>query len=160
MVQRNVLMILVGLSAIALAACSDGPPTPGEPRAFGAVCDKANDGQRVAVQGYLQLPESLEVVTYGDGSKKQAQSVVLRMFETDRFQGNQIGVNLNVGTGPNTMDDIPGEYIFTDSDLKVHLADGQTSTYGQRVNVSGKVYFPSDGTEFSCGLTNPLVESS
>jgi len=150
--------MLAGLGAIALAACSDPPPTPGEPRAFSTVCDKANDGQRVAVDGYLQLPDQLEVTTHSDGSKEQAQRIVVRMFETNQFSGAQIAVDLNVGSGPNTMQDIPGEYIFTDSDLKVHLADGQTAAYGQRVNVSGKVYFPSSGGDFTCGLSNPLVQ--
>lgn len=41
--------------ALALTACGAEPPTAGQLLAFGQVCDKANDGQRVAVEGYLTL---------------------------------------------------------------------------------------------------------
>jgi hypothetical protein len=51
----------LSLAAAALVACSAGPPTVGESRDFGSVCDKANDGHRVAVEGYLRLPDQIKV---------------------------------------------------------------------------------------------------
>jgi hypothetical protein len=156
---RTLVTIVASLALTGLVACTEAP-TPGEPTDFASVCGRSNDGRRIAVAGYLQLPDSIDVVSSGDGSRKQAEHVTVRLFSSDQFAGTSIGVDLDVGTGPNTLADIPGEYIFTDSDLKVHLADGETSTYGQRVNVSGKVYFPSssDAADLSCDLANPLMQ--
>jgi hypothetical protein len=150
----------LSLAAVALVACSEGPPTQGEPLDFSTVCDKANDGHRVSVEGYLRLPDQIKVLRSSSGSAHE-KIVVVRLWDSTTFQGAPIGVNFDFGTGPNTMDEIPGEYTFTDSDLKVHRADGQTSGFGDRVKVSGTVYFPTSlaDVEFTCGLTNPLVES-
>jgi hypothetical protein len=153
--------VALGLAVLALAACA-GPPTVGEPRDFANVCDKANDGHRVAVEGYMRLPETIDVVkpprTGGDG----LEILVVRLFQTPNFSGTPIGVDIDFGSEPNTMDEIPnGARGFTDADLKVHAANGQTVTYGQRVKISGTVYFPLGGlsdVDFTCGLSNPLVE--
>jgi hypothetical protein len=40
----------------------------------------------------------------------------------------------------------------------VHLADGQIATYGTKVRVSGKMYYPSVEQDFVCGLENLLIE--
>jgi hypothetical protein len=156
---RNLGICGLSLAAIALVACNEGPPTPGEPRDFSSVCDKANDGHRVAVEGYLRLPDQIKVYRSSSGSSQQ-KIVVVRLWDSSKFQGTPIGVNIDFGTGPNMMDEIPGEYIFTDNDLKVHRADGETAGFGDRVKISGTVYFPTSlaDVEFSCGLTNPLVE--
>ncbi len=152
-------VLALGLAAVALVACSEGPPTQGEPRDFNAVCDKANDGHRVAVEGYLRLPDQIQVYKSRSGSVDE-KIVVVRLFQSTQFQGTPIGVNIDFGTGPNTMADIPGEYIFTDNDLQVHRADGQTAGYGDKVKISGTVYFPTSlaDVEFTCGLNNLLVE--
>jgi hypothetical protein len=60
------------------------------------------------------------------------------------------------------MDELPRP-SYTDEDLKIHLPDGKTAGYGQKVKVSGTVYFPNgalkaDDVDFDCGLSNPLVE--
>ncbi|MBV9328780.1 MAG: hypothetical protein JO352_34145 [Chloroflexi bacterium] len=52
---------------MALVACSEGPPTAGQPVDFSSVCDKANDGHRVAVDGYLRLPDQIEVFRSSSG---------------------------------------------------------------------------------------------
>ena len=59
---RSFRIIDLSLAAVALMACSEGPPTAGEPREFATVCDKANDGHRVAVEGYLRLPDQIRVL--------------------------------------------------------------------------------------------------
>ena len=138
------LSLIVGL----LAACSQPAPTVGEAKDFAAVCDKANNGKRVAVEGYLRFPDSFT----GD------QSVVLRLYETDSFQGKPIGVQTEFGTQTNQVDKVTDQ--FSDSDLHVHLANGQTAGFGQKVKVSGSVYFPLVGQEFDCALENPLVEAA
>lgn len=53
-------LIVAGLVALTCTACGPTekkPPTPGEVKAFASVCDKANDSKRIAVEGYLRLPE-------------------------------------------------------------------------------------------------------
>ncbi len=140
------LLIPLSLVVFALAGCGEAAPTVGEAKEFAAACEKTNDGQRVAVDGYLRLPDSFT----GD------ESVVLRLYETDDFAGTPIGVQIKFGTQANQVELVPDEY--RDSDLKVHLADGQVAEFGTRVKVSGKVYFPLVDQDFECGLENPLVE--
>lgn len=128
-----------------LAGCSETPPTVGEAVAFAEVCEQ-DSGKRVSLEGFLQLPDSFT----GD------QSVVLRMFETDAFDGAPVGVQMRFGNQPNQLEQVPTSY--TDNDLQVHLNDGQIVGYGVRVKVSGSVYFPMVDQDFDCGLENPLVE--
>jgi hypothetical protein len=152
----------LGAAALVLAACSEGPPTVGQPRAFDNVCDKSNDGQRVAVEGFLRLPETISVIKNRRGTGSATEIVTVRLFQSGGYAGTPIGVNFDFGTNPNNMDELP-QPAYSDSDLKVHLTDGRTATYGQRVKISGTVYFPnqvlkSDSVDFDCGLDNPLVE--
>jgi hypothetical protein len=153
--------VAIGLAVLALAAC-EGPPTVGESRDFAGVCDRANDGHRVAVEGYMRLPDTITVDKPARGGGDDVEILVVRLFRTPNFDGTPIGVDIDFGSEPNTMDEIPnGARGYTDADLKVHAATGQTVTYGQRVKISGRVYFPVSGlshVEFTCGLSNPLIE--
>jgi hypothetical protein len=54
------------------------------------------------------------------------------------------------------VENVPASYA--DDDLRVHLADGQIATYGTKVRVSGKMYYPSVEQDFVCGLENLLIE--
>ena len=145
--MRRCLMVLV-LCVFMLAACGDTPPTTGTVTDFADVCAKANDGKRIAVDGYLRFPSSFT----DDGS------VILRLFQSDAFDGDQIGVQTKFGTQPNQVENVANHY--TDADLKVHLGDGQLNTYGTKARVSGTVYFPMVAQEFPCSLENPLVASA
>lgn len=142
------IFLALALTSLALFACSSEAPTVGEAKEFSTVCDKSNDGQRVATQGYLRLPDSFT----GD------ESVVLRLYEADDFSGPPVGVQIKFGTGANQVEQVPTEYA--DDDLKVHLSDGQVAGYGTKVKVSGKVYFPAVDQDFDCGLENILVEAA
>ncbi len=141
-------LISVTLLAILLAACGGKPAplTEGTPVDFASACDKSNDGKRIALVGYLRFPDSFT----GD------QSVVLRMYDTNDFSSMPIGVQTEFGTQPNQVQTVSDQY--TDSDLKVYLAQGQTAQYGTRVKVSGKVYYPIVSQEFACSLEDPLIE--
>jgi hypothetical protein len=140
-------LVVIGLSAAALAACGGEkkPPTVGEARDFAAVCDKANEGKRVAVTGYLRLPEEI-----------RRDILMLRLYNTDDFGGKPVGVSSDFGPRPNQVEAVSKEY--KDSDLKVRLADGQVAGFRTKVRVSGDVYFPLVGQEFPCALSNPLIE--
>lgn len=139
-------LIMLGLIVLSLAACSQEAPTVGEAQEFAAVCQKANDGKRVAVDGYLRLPDSFK----GD------ESVILRLYETREFTGEYIGVQTHIGDQTNQMEMVPA--VYSDNDLQVHLTGGQTASRGTKVKVSGKVYFPIVTQVFACGLENPLIE--
>jgi len=141
--------ICIGL-LIFCAACVTGhpePPTAGEPKDLASVCDKANEGKRVAVVGYLRFPDKFTGTS----------SVVLRLYGSGDYTGAPIGVQTPIGQKANHAELAPKS--FTDKDLKVHTSDGQVAGYGTRVKVSGKVYYPLAGQDFKCSLENPLIES-
>jgi hypothetical protein len=141
----------IGLLALSAAACGGAPPEPptaGEAKDFASVCDKANEGKRVAVVGYPRFPEKFT----------GTMSVVLRLYEGADYAGAPIGVQTPIGKQANQAELAPKSY--TDKDLKVHTADGQVAGYGTKIKVSGKVYFPLVGQDFKCSLENPLIESA
>jgi len=142
----------IGLLALTFAACGGGappePPSAGEARDFASVCDKANEGKRVAVVGYPRFPEKFTGTS----------SVVLRLYEGADYAGAPVGVQTPIGRQANQVELAPKQY--TDKDLKVHTSDGQVASYGTKVRVSGKVYFPLVGQDFKCALENPLIESA
>lgn len=152
--QRQLMVIryflALGLIAVLTAACSQAAKTPGagEARQFSTACDKANDGKDVAVEGYLRFPESFT------GSK----DVILRLYETPNFDGSPIGVQIDFGTQANQVKAVADQY--SDSDLTVYLANGGPAQFGSKVKVSGYVYFPLVGQDFTCGLENPYIESA
>ena len=142
---------LPAIVLLALASCGGGAPeapTVGETKEFATVCDKANEGKRVAVIGYPRFPEKFTGTS----------SVVLRLYEGGDYAGSPVGVQTPIGRQANQAELAPKQY--TDKDLKVHTADGQVAGYGTKVRVSGKVYFPMVGQDFKCALENPLIESA
>ena len=149
-IVRSPLAAAFLLGATLLAGCGDsGPPTAGTATTFAAICDKANDGKRLALEGYLTLPEDFT----------KSSSVVLRLRQAQKLGGDVVGVTANFGDAPNTVKAITGK-SYSDTDLGVHTTDGATLTYQDRVRVSGTLYFPtmSNTVEFHCALSNPLFE--
>jgi hypothetical protein len=141
--------VLVLVLVLVLGACSYGPPTAGELKDFDSVCDKANDGKRIAVVGYLRFPDKFT----------GTQSAVLRLYKEADFKGTPIGVQTSIGSNANQMELPPSRY--TDADLNVHLADGQMAGVHTKVKVSGTIYYPMIAAQdFTCGLANPLIESA
>ena len=134
--------------SIFLSGCSEPVPVIGQETAFSAACDKMNEDQRIAVTGYLRFPESFT------GSV----SVVLRLYETDNFIGQAIGVTIKFGNQANQVAEVSDEYW--DEDLLIHLAGGGEAGFGTLVKVSGTMYYPLVPQDFKCGLSNPLVEAA
>jgi hypothetical protein len=140
----------VVLLSLFLGACgSSGPPTRGVPVAFNSVCEKANEGKRVMVEGYLSLPHSFHADDI---------TVMLRMRPSPALEDTPVGVSATLGTDANNLEKPPDHYQR--SDLKLHLADGQVVGYSDKVQVSGTMYYPSSiaQVEFKCGLSNTLYE--
>ena len=148
MTLRRSFCIGLLMFCAACGAAKTEPPTAGEMKDFASVCDKANDGKRVAVIGFLRFPERFT----------GTDSVVLRLYGGGDYTGAPIGVQTRMGSQANQVELAPKEY--TDKDLKVHTSDGQVVGYGSKVKVSGKVYYPLVGQDFKCGLENPLIESA
>ena len=138
--------------ALVFVACGggapSGPPTAGELKEFATVCEKANEGKRVAVVGYPRFPEKFT----------GTRSVVLRLYGGADYAGSPVGVQAPIGNQANQVELAPKAY--TDKDLKLHTSDGGVASYGTKVKVSGNVYFPTVGQDFKCALENPLVESA
>lgn len=134
--------------SVFVSGCGSSAPTVGEAKDFATACDKANDGQRIAVTGYLRLPDSFT----------ESSSVVLRLYETDEFDGQPIGVTVSFGDQPNQVVEVADQY--QDEDLQVYLADGGVAGFGTLVRVSGTMYYPLVPQDFQCGLSNPLVEAT
>src|SRR5690242_12669795 len=113
-------IFLIGL-LIFFAACGGGstePPTTGEMKDFASLCDKANEGKRVAAVGFLRFPEKFTGTS----------SVVLRLYGGGDYAGTPVGVQTRIGNQANQVELAPKE--FTDKDLKVHTSDGQVAGYG------------------------------
>jgi hypothetical protein len=145
---RIVLFILLPVILTSACASKQGPPTAGELRDFATVCDKANEGKRLAVEGYLRWPKSFTGTT----------SAVLRLYPAADASGSPIGVQIRIGKEPNQLELPPKQY--TDRDLKVHLANGEVAGVEKKVRISGNVYFPTVSQDFTCALENPLAEKA
>jgi len=148
MTRRRTFCLGLLIFCAACGGASPEPPTTGETKEFASVCDKANEGKRVAVAGFLRFPEKFTGTS----------SVVLRLYAGGDYAGAPVGVQTRIGNQANQVELAPKE--FTDKDLKVHMSDGQVAAYGTRVKVSGNVYYPLVGQDFKCALENPLIESA
>jgi hypothetical protein len=146
--RRTVFSASLLAISIFVSGCSEPAPTVGETKDFATACDKTNDGQRIAVTGYLRLPDSFS----------ESTSVVLRLYETEDFSAQPIGVTVSFGDQANQVVEVPDQY--QDEDLQVYLANGDMAGFGTPVKVSGKMYYPVVSQDFQCGLSNPLIEAA
>ena len=152
------LPIVAVLLAAAFVTGCDEKPTAGAPKTLADVCDRANDGKRVALEGYLSLPSS-----FTEGASSESAPVVIRGDLPEA--GDVTFVWVPYGSGPNSMEKVPDTY--SQKDLKVYVTDGGAVGYKDHVRVSGTVAFPSrrpyevstqNGRLLDCGLNNPLIE--
>ena len=146
--MRYWILLVPLLSAILMMACVTTTPRPGELQAFSQACEKSNEGELIAVEGYLRLPDTF---TPGD-------SVELLLYRDLTFSGEPIGATISFGEGPNQAERISSSY--QDSDLKIHLADGSPVPFGTKVRVSGSMYLPVVPQNFDCGLQNLYIEAA
>lgn len=152
MMPIRTLLITLSLALLLLSCGSNEAPSKGELKTFETACDKANDGKRIAVEGYLMLPEEFS----GD------LSVLLRVnSKPERSEQAVVAANVKIdkeGKAPNSINYLSTSY--NDDDLIFRTADGQTLGYQDKVRISGTMYFPSSiaKVEFTCGLSNPLIE--
>jgi hypothetical protein len=152
------LMILLAT----VAGCANEPPTVGKATELKRVCDRSNDGERVAVEGYLTLPERIS-----DDDATISVLLEIRPSESVENMTGRVGVWTEYGNEANQVahipytTELPKSGNYTHADLKVTTNDGQKITYTDRVRVSGRVRFPSSPeikVISPCVLNNPLVE--
>lgn len=146
--MRGRLALLAFLTALCISACVPATAGPGIFQRFANACEKSNEGQRIALDGYLRLPDTVD----------NSRSVELGLYPDLTFSGKPVGVMMLFGNGPNQAQKIPAAYH--DDDLKVRLADGRVVPFGTRVRVSGRMYYPIVHRDFACILENPYVQHS
>lgn len=165
-----------------LTGCVTEPPIVGKATELAQACDRSNDGKRVAVEGYLKLPEEIPV------NDKISVLLEIRRSEDVKKLNGRVGVWTQYGNEANRVapveskstvtipglngaksseqptpysDQPPTVGTYTHANLHVTTNDGQQITYTDRVRVSGNVGFPSspETTAISpCVLNNPLIE--
>jgi hypothetical protein len=171
LMKRYLFLPIVAI-LFTLTGCSDKPETPtvGQQASFDRVCDKSNDGKRIAVEGFLKLPEKI--------SSKEKISLLLEIRPAKEMSPKKLGVWTRYGDKVNQLSFVQSSLGFgkpdkngklsynssrvntyTHQDLKVNTNDGKTVSYLDRVRVSGKVGFPSKSSGYICVLNNPLFES-
>jgi hypothetical protein len=98
------------------------------------VCVPANDGKIVTVIGYVAVGGFSLV-----GSDNEFP---VRLVESMKSE-DAVRVLVKFGDGPNTIKPLPdGE--FTNDDIELHLADGGTKGWGDRVKATGKLLVAGD----------------
>ena len=145
--RASTLLVSLWMAAC-LAACAPTVYARGTPQPFDSACDGPNEGQQIAVDGYLRLPPSLD----------RADRVVLGLYRDRTYAGRPIGVMMRFGDGPNQAHKIASSY--RDQDLRVHVVDGREVAFGTRLRVSGRVSFPARPADYDCLLMDPYVEEA
>ncbi|HUA62141.1 MAG TPA: hypothetical protein VML19_25515 [Verrucomicrobiae bacterium] len=139
------------LFGVYLTACGQSAlPSRGVPVTFQSVCDKANQGKRVMIEGYVDFP--LREVP------DSAAHVVMRVRPSLSSWENTVGADARIGKGPNSIEMPPEGY--KNRDLRLHLSDGQLVGYSNKTKVSGTVYAAhAEGPgEYWCALSDTLYE--
>ncbi|MBD2461982.1 hypothetical protein H6G89_13085 [Oscillatoria sp. FACHB-1407] len=159
--MRKYFFVCSTLLLVTLAGCVDEPPTVGRAVELEQVCDQAKDGERVSIEGYLTLPQTIP------GDNKVTLLLELRPSESVENMDGKVGVWTKYGNEANRVSPIafttqsPGAGDYTHEALKVTASDGQQITYTDRVRVSGNVKFPTSSEVLAisrCVLNNPLIE--
>lgn len=112
------------------AADSIAKNAPPVPINFSQVLDKTYNGKKVSVEGYLSLPST----SYHTDANEQLNFIERESEFSAPF--NFI-LDVNVGTGNNTMQKLPDKYL--DADVNVKGNKGEKIGIGDRVRITGKL---------------------
>jgi hypothetical protein len=144
------MRIVILLISVLLVACGQsGPLARGVPVKFEEACNKANEGKRLMLEGYVDFP-----LGFDNGDK----STVMRVRPLLSSWEYTVGAVATFGHGPNNVE-VPREN-YKSRDLRLHLAEGQVVTYWNKVKVSGTMYFATGQRPgaYTCALKNTLYE--
>lgn len=98
--------------------------------AFGEAINKANDGKKVIIEGYLSLPST----SYSSGKSQQLSLLERQTQFDDAF--NFI-LSITTGSGKNEMTELKEGYLA--NDVKVVGKSGEAITIGDHVKITGKL---------------------
>ena len=112
-------------------------------------CTKANEGKRLMIEGYVDFPLSFDT---------DDNSLALRVRPSLSSWALTVGAVAPVGREPNHVEmprlNNSTRQGYSNRDVRLHLADGQTVTYWNKVKVSGTMYFATGLAPgaYSCAL--------
>src|ERR1041385_2047406 len=92
MTLRSIFGIALLLFGAGCGGCPPELPTTGEMKDFASLCDKVNEGKRVATVGFLRFPEKFTGTS----------SVVLRLYAGGDYAGAPVGVQTKMGDRKST----------------------------------------------------------
>lgn len=102
------------------------------------VCSQPT-GTNVTIQGYLSLPQMLEVTKYTRNGQGVSMNYKLFLMTKQEATGDAVAVILSA-TGfsePNKIKTLPERYSW--NDLVAYTDDGKTSVAGNLVKLTGKI---------------------
>jgi hypothetical protein len=120
---------------ILLFGCGEANPIAVEIK---EVCSQPM-GTNVTIQGYLSLPQMLEVTKYTRKGQSVSMSYKLFLMTQPDASSDAVPVILSV-TGisePNKIKTLPDKYTW--NDLIAYTDDGKTSVAGNLIKLTGKV---------------------
>lgn len=127
-------MRAAGIACIAFVVAACSSPHPGKTATFANVCDKANEGERVTIDGYVGLLGSVMLCS---------DTCSLDLYPTSKVGGmGGISFSVQVGTGKSQMAELPDHY--SESDVKIETSDGTVVSTGGKVRVTGEVLGAGD----------------
>lgn len=133
---------------LALAACAPGPGTPVE---LGALCLVANDGERVAVEGYIDAGSSIFCSNIGGGP-------VTCGLDLKEQPGDERTATVYIpeGGGGGEIESVPED--FTRATLRIHADDGTLVGLNDRVRVTGPASVVEGSESPVCFVTAERIE--
>lgn len=100
------------------------------------------NGSQISVEGNIFLPEFL---IYGYSGWKG-----MNLTQSKTTDAAHLTVLIQVGQGPNRMDDLP--IFFSERDLLVHATDERIIRHGHAVKLTGRLIYKADNPERRCEL--------
>jgi hypothetical protein len=144
--QKHTLLCCLTI-ALLIAGCASAPP-PATLHTHETACTEANNGQRVAVEGYPQL----------SGMTLVDDDFSVDLYEQPQQGGKSISVYFTVGTGANQAENLPEDY--SDADLKIHTSDNQVVSVDKHIRVHGELYWSNSSGNVVCFISPvDLIES-
>jgi hypothetical protein len=149
-IVRKIILGLLLAAALSFACTRSGASST-----VADVCDM-EDGSFVAVEGFLQLPNFLEAET-----NSRTQITMYELFLTDQPDGKSPTITTRItGTNENETNriaDLPVDG-YTQRDLKIFTASGETVGATDRVRISGELQKGSVKGGKPCILKSEKIE--
>lgn len=135
--------VVGAICALTLVSAGCGGDSTPELVSVADSCKPEHQGDRVIVEGFLRLPEKLEL----------SDAAVIEFYSLMGGDGDSVPIRLEIGDGPNQLRDLPSTY--TASSLRVGVEnDDRTVSIIDRVRVTAD----STAENGTCLLTDPVIE--